>query len=280
MRKLNSQEIYTPLKEAIIQAGVVLPEDILSGIEKAKHKEEGPARSVLEHILENLVIAREKKIPLCQDTGMVILFVSTGRELQLEGEPLEALIQRAVEDAYKEGFFRKSVVEDPLKERKNTGNNLPPIIYYDSIPGDRLVIQGLLKGFGSENCSRIIMHKPTADRETVIESVVNVVKEAGGAPCPPVVLGVGMGGTMDYAARLSKKALLRNLDEHHSDPWYAELEDEILNRINATGIGSGGLGGKTTALGVKIEKYPTHIAGLPVAVSVNCWADRKLVVTL
>jgi fumarate hydratase subunit alpha len=281
MRKINTREIYQPLKEAIMQAGVVLPDDILSAIEDAKSREDKEtSRTVLCHIVENLGIARKKNIPLCQDTGMVILFVAIGQDLQLEGETLETVLHKAVEDAYSEGFFRKSIVEDPLKDRKNTGNNLPPVIYYDYLPGDRLIVQGLLKGFGSENCSRLFMLKPTDDRETVIETVVGVMTESGGAPCPPVVLGIGIGGTMDYAARLSKKALLRNLNEHHPDPWYAQLEKEIMDRINETGIGSGGLGGSTTALGVKIEKWPTHIAGLPVAVSVNCWADRKLVVTL
>jgi fumarate hydratase subunit alpha len=281
MRKLSSREVYAPLKEAIKQAGVVLPEDILTGIEKAKkHEDEGPSHAVLCHIVENLTIARKKQMPLCQDTGMVVLFVSVGQDLIMEGEPLESVLYRAVEDAYQEGFFRKSIVEDPLKDRKNTGNNLPPVIYYDCLPGDRLIVQGLLKGFGSENCSRVFMLKPTDGKEKVIDSIVSAIREVGGAPCPPVVLGVGIGGTMDYAARLSKKALLRNLDEHHPDPWYAQLEEEIKDRLNATGIGSGGLGGKTTALGVKIEKWPTHIAGLPVALSVNCWADRKLVVTL
>ncbi len=280
MRKINAREIYKPLKDAIMQAGVVLPDDILSGIEKARKAEKGPAETVLCHIVENLALARKNQIPLCQDTGMVILFVSIGQDLVFQGEPLEKVLHDAVEDAYREGFFRKSVVEDPLKDRKNTQNNLPPVIYYDCLPGDRLIVQGLLKGFGSENCSRVFMLKPTADRETVIDSITGAIREVGGAPCPPVVLGVGIGGTMDYAAKLSKKALFRNLDEYHPDPWYAELEKEITDRINSTGIGSGGLGGMTTALGVKIETYPTHIAGMPVALSVNCWADRKLVVTL
>jgi len=280
MRKLNPEELYQPLKDAIMQAGVVLPDDIITGIDRAKKEEDGPAESVLCHILENLSVARKKQIPLCQDTGMVILFVSVGQDLHLEGTPIETVLHRAVEDAYRDGYFRKSVVADPLKDRKNTGSNLPPIIYYDCLPGDRLVVQGLLKGFGSENCSRVFMLKPTEGKERVIEAVAGAIREAGGAPCPPVVLGIGIGGTMDYAAKLSKKALLRNLDDHHNDPWYAGLEQEILDRINGMGIGAGGLGGKTTALGVKIETAPTHIAGLPVALSVNCWADRKLVVTL
>ena len=280
MRKLNTKDVYKPLKNAIMQAGVILPDDILSGIEKAKKNEEGPAETVLCHIMENLSIARKKQLPLCQDTGMVILFVSIGQDLLLEGEPLEKVLFKAVEDAYEEGYFRKSVVADPLKDRENTQNNLPPVIYYDCLPGDRLVVQGLLKGFGSENCSRVFMLKPTSDSETVIQSIVDAVRESGGAPCPPVVLGIGIGGTMDYAAKLSKKALFRNLDQSHPDPWYADLEKEITKRINDSGIGAGGLGGKTTTLGVKIETYPTHIAGMPVALSINCWADRKLVVTL
>ncbi|OQY35282.1 MAG: hypothetical protein B6241_01960 [Spirochaetaceae bacterium 4572_59] len=281
MRTLKSQEVYIPLKDAIMQSGVVLPDDILLGIEKAKREEEdGPALSVLKHITDNLSIAGKKHIPLCQDTGMVILFVSIGQELIIEGDPLEKVLYRAVEDAYEKGLFRKSVVEDPLKDRKNSGNNLPPVIYYDFLPGDRLIIKGLLKGFGSENCSRVFMLKPTDGREKVIESVVSAVRDAGGAPCPPVVLGIGIGGTMDYAAKLSKKALLRKLDQHHPDPYYSDLEKEILDQVNATGIGSGGVGGKTSALGVKIEKFPTHIAGLPVAVSVNCWADRRLEISL
>lgn len=274
MKEIGVDRIAGKLKDALMKAGVELPRDVRVQLERAASEETGRARIVLNRCLENLDAAREDNMPLCQDTGMVLLFVEQGEDIRLDGRLSDAL-EKGVREAYREGYFRKSVVADPLKERRNRGDNLPPVVYVSTVAGDGLKINFLLKGFGSENCSRLHMLKPTAGREGVIQAVLSTVREAGGAPCPPIVVGVGIGGTMDMAAVLSKKALIRNLDSPHDDPWYDELEKDILDRINRTGIGGGGLGGDITALGVKIATYPTHIAGLPVAVTINCWADRK-----
>lgn len=274
MRIINAQELEEALTAGIIQAGIQLPPDIEKALDRAITLETGRASLVLSRCRENLVIAKDKKMPFCQDTGMTLLFVEQGEDCRVEGG-LHSVLNRSVERAYREGHFRKSVVSDPLKERKNSGNNLPAVIHERTVPGDRIKVGYLLKGFGSENCSRLFMLKPTEGREAVIDAVVRTISDVGGAPCPPVVLGVGIGGTMDYAARLSKEALFRDLEEKHPDPWYAELEQEMCDRVNALGIGGGGLGGDITALGVKVAAFATHIAGLPVAVSVNCWADRK-----
>lgn len=274
MRRISSDELISKLVPLIKKAGVELPKDISKALDNAIQLEEGPASSVLNRCRENLKIAKDKSIPFCQDTGMVIFFVERGEELYVEGG-LNGALNKAVEIAYKEGHFRNSVVMDPVKERINSGNNLPPVIHERTTSGQELKVSFLLKGFGSENCCRLHMLKPTEGRQGVINAVVKTMKEAGGSPCPPVVLGVGIGGTMEQAARISKEALLRDLDEPHEDPWYAELEKELTAQVNSLGIGGGGLGGSITALGVKVASYPTHIAGMPVAVSVNCWADRK-----
>jgi fumarate hydratase subunit alpha len=274
MREIKSKDISVSLKKALIKAGVTLPPDVKSALVRGARNETGRAKIVLNRCLENLAAAEEDNMPLCQDTGMVLLFCEIGEDCSLDGNLNEAL-ERGVEEAYREGYFRKSIVMDPLKDRKNSGNNLPPVIYHEIVKGDRLKINLLLKGFGSENCSRLHMMKPTTDKQGVMDAVLQTVREAGGSPCPPIVVGVGIGGTMDKAAVLSKKALMRDLDSPHEDPWYDSMEKELLNKINETGIGGGGLGGDITALGVKIATYPTHIAGMPVAVTINCWADRK-----
>jgi fumarate hydratase subunit alpha len=274
MREIKSKDISVSLKKALIKAGVTLPPDVKSALVRGARNETGRAKIVLNRCLENLAAAEEDNMPLCQDTGMVLLFCEIGEDCSLDGNLNEAL-ERGVEEAYREGYFRKSIVIDPLKDRKNSGNNLPPVIYHEIVKGDRLKINLLLKGFGSENCSRLHMMKPTTDKQGVMDAVLQTVREAGGSPCPPIVVGVGIGGTMDKAAVLSKKALMRDLDSPHEDPWYDSMEKELLNKINETGIGGGGLGGDITALGVKIATYPTHIAGMPVAVTINCWADRK-----
>lgn len=274
MREIQCSRITAAVKEALLKAGVVLPEDVKKALNDAAERETGRASLVLGRCLENIKVAEKDSIPLCQDTGMVLFFCEIGRDVRLDGD-LNLALERAVEEAYEEGYFRKSVVIDPVKDRKNSGNNLPPVIYHELVSGNQVKIRLLLKGFGSENCSRIHMLKPTCGREGVVEAVLQTIEEAGGSPCPPIVVGIGLGGTMDKAAVLSKKALCRSLDSHHDDPWYDELEKELLEKINATGIGGGGLGGVVTALGVKIETYPTHIAGLPLAVTINCWADRK-----
>ncbi|MDA3851182.1 MAG: fumarate hydratase [Spirochaetaceae bacterium] len=274
MKIIKKNQVEEALIPLIIKAGIELPSDIKDALDKAISMETGRASQVLNRCRENLIIAKDKGMPFCQDTGMVLIFVDQGEDCRVEGGITPAL-HSSVEKAYEQGFFRKSVVKDPLKDRKNTGNNLPPVIHHSMVPGDKLTIRFLLKGFGSENCSRLYMLKPTEGRQGVIDVVVRTMFETGGSPCPPVVLGVGIGGTMDYAAKLSKQALFRDLQEKHPDPWYAQLEQDMLDSVNDLGIGGGGLGGDVTALGVKIASYPTHIAGLPVAVSVNCWADRK-----
>lgn len=280
MKRIDEANIYKSLYTAILDSGVILPEDVSKKIIESRDSESGLSKTVLSNIVQNLECAKKNCMPMCQDTGMVLLFVEIGQELNLSGINLENIINRAVEDAYKDGSFRKSVVLDPLDGRLNSKNNLPAVIYYDFIAGDKLNISGVLKGFGSENCSKTFMLKPTEGRDRVIEVVLETIRSAGGSPCPPTVLGIGIGGTMDYAAKLSKKALLRELDDVNPNLYYKELEDEILREVNALNIGPGGLGGGVTSLGVKIEHYPTHIAGLPVAISVNCWADRKINVEL
>lgn len=280
MKKIDEEKIYSAVYKGVLDAGVILPEDVSRRIINSRERETGLSKTVLSRIVENLECAKKNCLPMCQDTGMVLLMVVIGRECDLTGINMDQLLNRAVEDAYRDGSFRKSVVTDPLNGRANSKNNLPAVIYYDYIDGDKLKISGVLKGFGSENCSRVFMLKPTEGRSRVIEVVKETILAAGGSPCPPTVLGIGIGGTMDYAAKLSKKALLRELDDTNPDPYYSELEDEILKEVNSLGVGPGGLGGGVTSLGVKIETYPTHIAGLPVAISVNCWADRKLKVVL
>lgn len=279
MKIIAEQDITSALKKALLEAGVVLPPDVKKALKAASENETGRAKVVISRCLENINIAEAESMPLCQDTGMVLLFCEIGQDVHIEGD-LNRALEAGIEQAYDEGYFRKSVVLDPLKDRKNSKNNLPPIIYHEIVPGEGFKVNLLLKGFGSENCSRIHMLKPTSSRDDVIQAVLKTVNEGGGSPCPPIVVGIGLGGTMDKAAVLSKKALCRDLDSHHADPWYDKLEKDLLSEINKTGIGGGGLGGDITALGVKIETYPTHIAGMPLAITINCWADRKGVVTL
>jgi len=252
-----------------------LPSDVQRAIECAEEAEPaGLGKRVLARIRENLAVSEEKRIPMCQDTGMLLMFVSLGEDIFINGS-LNNILEEAAAAAYRDGYFRKSTVTDPLKERINSGDNLPVLIHYDYHPGKDLKIGILAKGFGSENCSRTYMLNPTQGQDAVIEAVTETIQLAGGKPCPPTVVGIGIGGTLDIAARLSKQALLRSLGDSNPDPYYAALEAEILKRINSLGIGPGGLGGGTTSLGVLIETAPTHIAGLPLAVTVNCWADRK-----
>lgn len=275
---IDSSDIYEALKAGIKKTGVKLPGDVKRALENAIEMETGPAEKVLRHISLNLETAEIENLPMCQDTGMIVAFVEMGNHVEIKDAFIDDVINNAIKDAYKEAFFRKSVVADPLNGRINTKTNLPAVIHHELKKGSDLKISLMLKGFGSENCSRIAMLKPTIGREEVIETIAEIVTSAGGSPCPPSILGIGIGGTMDYAAKLSKKALLRELDDTNPDPYYADLERDIYNRVNELGIGGGGLGGVITTLGVKIEKFATHIAGLPVAVSVNCWADRKTIV--
>jgi fumarate hydratase subunit alpha len=276
---LHEQEIETAVYQAIYRATrsmcVELPPDVEDAIRDRAASEEGLGRSVLCRIIENIDTARRTRLPLCQDTGMVIGFLRRGEGFPLSDRSVRRIVSEAVAAAYRDGYFRKSVVADPLNGRANTGTNLPAVIYSEDAEGDSIEISLMAKGFGSENCSKLLMRKPTESAESICEAVAEAVRAGGASPCPPVAVGVGIGGTADSAMVLSKKALLRDLAEAHPDPFYAGLETAMLTRINALGIGPGGLGGSVTALAVKIEHSPTHIAGLPVGVSICCWADRK-----
>lgn len=276
------QDFILQLKEALIKSSIELDPSISNLIKKAKEKEEGleslnskASLVVLNSILENLEISKNTKIPMCQDTGMFDVFVDIGRENKSSIASIEKGILLACSQASEEGNFRKSVVKDPVFTRENTKTNLPPIITYNLVDGEDIRVNVLLKGFGSENCSALKMLNPTESKEGIINSVLDIVKAAGGKPCPPICVGIGIGGTMERAAYLSKRALIRDIDNKNKDIKYRELEKEILSKINKTKVGAAGFGGVTTALFVQIEQEPTHIAGLPLAVSINCWADRK-----
>ena len=273
MREISAQQITQVVKKLCIEANCYLPEDIRCRIESC-HGEEpwGQAKEILERIIENYQIAENNFQPICQDTGVACVFVKIGQDVHIQGDLAEA-INEGVRQGYAEGYLRKSVVRDPL-DRVNTGDNTPAMIYYDIVPGDKLELTVAPKGFGSENMSQIKMLKPSDGLQGVKEFVLKVVEEAGPNPCPPIVVGVGVGGTFDKAAYMAKKALMRSVDDRHPEPFWAELEQELLEKINELGIGPQGLGGKTTALSVNIEKFPTHIAALPVAVNINCHVAR------
>ncbi|AKN32935.1 fumarate hydratase [Clostridium carboxidivorans P7] len=280
MRDINVSEITSSIKKLCIDANYFLSDDVKSRIKKAKEEETWDmAKGILEKILENVDIAKNEKMPMCQDTGMACVFVELGQEVHIVGGSLEDAINEGVRQGYTEGYLRKSVVKDPL-DRVNTKDNTPAVIYYNLVPGDKLKITVAPKGFGSENMSQIKMLKPADGLDGVKEFILKAVKEAGPNPCPPIVVGVGIGGTFDKAANLAKKALIRPLAERNSNPFYENLEKELLDKVNALGIGPQGFGGKTTALAVNIETYPTHIAGLPVAVNINCHVTRHAEIEL
>ncbi len=273
MREISAERITEVVARLCISANNHLPQDVKDCIEKS-YAAEGwdQAREILERIMENYQIADREDCPVCQDTGVACVFVKMGQEVHVQGDLNEA-IHEGVRRGYRDGFLRKSVVRDPL-DRVNTGDNTPAMIYFDIVPGDVFEITVAPKGFGSENMSQIKMLKPSDGEQGVKDFVVKVVEEAGPNPCPPIVVGVGVGGTFDKAAYLAKKALMRHAGEPNPDPYYAAMEQELLERINALGIGPQGFGGKTTALAVHIEQFPTHIAGLPVAVNINCHVTR------
>lgn len=274
LREIHAADITKLVKELCINSNYYISKDVQGKIEEAAKKESWPmAKDILDKILKNIDIARNENLPACQDTGMACVFIEIGQEVHIIGGDLGNAIHEGVRQGYQEGYLRKSVVGDPL-ERINTKDNTPAVIYYDIVPGGKLGITVAPKGFGSENMSQIKMLKPSDGIEGVKEFVLEVVKEAGPNPCPPVVVGVGIGGTFDKAAYLAKKALIRPLTEKNSNPFYADLEEELLDSINKLGIGPQGFGGRTTALKVNIETYPTHIAGLPVAVNINCHVTR------
>ena len=273
MRQIEALQIEEVVSRLCIQANCYLPEDMRCRIEKFRMEENWPqAREILDRIVENYTTAAQGAQPICQDTGMACVFVKVGQEVYIHGN-LEEAIHAGVRRGYAEGYLRKSVVRDPL-DRVNTGDNTPAVIYYEIVPGNQVEITVAPKGFGSENMSRIAMLRPSDGLEGVKKFVLDTVREAGPNPCPPIVVGVGIGGTFDRAALLAKKALLRNVDVPNADSFYAALEGELLESINALGIGPQGFGGKTTALAVNIETFPTHIAGLPVAVNNNCHVTR------
>ena len=273
MRNISAEQITAVVRRLCIKANCHLTSDLKDRIVRCRECEPFPvAQGILDQIIENYHIADEHTVPVCQDTGMACVFIDVGQDVHIEGSVEEA-INEGVRQGYTDGYLRKSVVSDPL-ERINTGDNTPAMIYYQPVPGDQIKITVAPKGFGSENMSQIRMLKPSDGIEGLKDFVVKVVEDAGPNPCPPIVVGVGVGGTFDKAAFLAKKALLRPLDERHPSPFYAELEDELLARINRLGIGPQGFGGQTTALAVSILACPTHIAGLPVAVNINCHVTR------
>lgn len=276
MREIDVSAIREAVAELSMEACYVLPPDVMEGYRKARDAEESEAgKEVMDFLIENAEIAEKERMPICQDTGVAIVFLEVGQDVHFVGGDLRAAIDEGVRKGYVEGYLRKSVVSDPLFARKNTGDNTPAVVHTEIVPGDKVKISLLPKGTGSENMSALKMLTPAHGPEGVKKFVVETLDKAGSNPCPPVVVGVGVGGMMDQAALLAKKALLRPLGEPHPDPAVAKLEREILEEINATGIGPQGFGGRVTAMAVHVETYPTHIGALPVAVNVQCHAARR-----
>ncbi|MEG0962168.1 MAG: fumarate hydratase [Lachnospiraceae bacterium] len=277
IRTVSSAEITKNIKEMCIEANHYLSQDMDDALKKAADTEKAPlGKKILNQLQENLKIAGEEMIPICQDTGMAVIFMEIGQDVHIEGDLLEDAINEGVRQGYTEGFLRKSVVGDPLL-RENTKDNTPAVIHYDIVSGDKVKITLAPKGFGSENMSRVFMLKPADGIEGVKQAILTAVKDAGPNACPPMVIGVGIGGTFEKCTYLAKKALIRNINEYSSISYVKELEEEMLQKINQSGIGPGGLGGTTTALAVNINTYPTHIAGLPVAINICCHVNRHAV---
>ena len=277
MRTIHTEEIISNIRQMCIEANHMLTPDMQKALECAVTDEKSPiGQKVLGQLQDNLQIAQEDTIPICQDTGMAVVFLEIGQDVHFEGGSLTDAINEGVRQGYVDGYLRKSVVKDPLI-RENTKDNTPAVIHYDLVPGDKVKITVAPKGFGSENMSRIFMLKPADGIEGVKNAILTAVKDAGPNACPPMVVGVGIGGTFEKCALLAKKALTRPVDGRSSIPYVKELEEEMLTTINRLGIGPGGLGGSTTALAVNIDTYPTHIAGLPVAVNICCHVNRHCV---
>ena len=273
MKKIAKSLIINRVAQMCQEANFVLNDDIKKALLRAQKEESlEMGKNIFQQLIDNYQLAEKKKVPICQDTGYTVIFVELGEDVKVEGNLQEALFE-GVKKGYKEGYLRKSIVKDPFN-RENTSDNTPPVIHTEIVSGNKLKLYLMAKGGGSENMSKIKMLSPAQGQEGVIDFVVDTVRRADANPCPPVIVGVGLGGTFEKAALLSKKALLRDLDDAHSDPKTAKLEKKILNKINKLGIGPQGLGGTRTALGVKIEKYPCHIASLPAAVNINCHAAR------
>lgn len=280
MRTVNVEEISKNIKEMCIEANHFLSKDMDIAMKNAVSTEKSPlGKKILSQLQDNLKIAGEDMIPICQDTGMAVVFLEIGQDVHFEGGDLEDAVNEGIRRGYVDGYLRKSVVKDPIL-RENTKDNTPGIIHYKIVPGDQVKIKVAPKGFGSENMSRVFMLKPADGIEGVKEAVLTAVKDAGPNACPPMVVGVGIGGTFEKCALMAKEALTREVGSHSDIPYVKELEEELLERINKIGIGPGGLGGSTTALAVNVDTYPTHIAGLPVAVNICCHVNRHVIRTI
>ena len=278
MRNIEFEKIAETVEQLCIAACYELPEDVLTALEKAAQTESNPAAvKILNQLIENARIAETERIPLCQDTGLAVVFIEQGTDTAIktpQGKTLFDAVNAGVAAGYEKGFLRKSVVAEPLNNRKNTGSNTPAVIHHSIVPGDKLKISVMAKGGGCENKSQFKMFKPTADRSEIIGWIVDVVKDAGADACPPFIIGVGIGGNFELSCLMSKKALLRKLDTKHTDRFYANLEEDLLSAINSLDLGPQGLGGDTTALACLIETGPCHIASLPVAVNIECHSHR------
>ena len=274
MREIQASMITDTIERLCIEANQVLPDDIKKSIQASRSCEDGQiACGILDNIIENYEIAENEQVPICQDTGMVCVFLEIGQDVHITGGDLSEAVDEGVRRGYANGYLRKSVVKDPVR-RGNTGDNTPAMLYTEIVPGENIKITVGPKGFGSENMSAIRMFKPSAGIEGIKDFILETVETAGPNPCPPMVVGVGIGGTFDKAALLAKKALMRPVDTENEDPYYADLEKEMLEKINQLGIGPQGFGGKTTALGLNIETMPTHIAGMPCAINISCHVTR------
>jgi fumarate hydratase subunit alpha len=275
MRDIDCKQITETISSLFQEGCLYLPEDVLAALKQARDKEESPvAKDVLDKIIENTEVSKREKIPLCQDTGAAVVMLELGQEVHIKGGNLDDCINEGVRQGYDKGYLRKSMVRQPFSARVNTKDNTPAIVHTDIVPGDKLKISVLPKGGGSENCSRLTVMPPAKGRQGIIDFVVNLVEESGSNPCPPIIIGLGIGGTTDKTMAMAKKALLRKVGEPNPDPEVAELEKEILKRVNNLGIGPMGYGGRTTALAVHAEVFPAHIASMPVAVNIQCWCSR------
>lgn len=274
MREIQASQITETVQRLCIEANTLLPEDMKQAIQNLRACEDGEiARGVLDNIIENYQIAEKEGVPICQDTGMACVFLEIGQDVHISGGDLTEAVDEGVRRGYEKGYLRKSVVKDPIR-RGNTGDNTPAMLYTEIVPGDKIKITVGPKGFGSENMSAIRMFKPSAGLQGIKNFILETVEKAGPNPCPPMVVGVGIGGTFDKAALLAKKALMRPVDSENPDPYYGDLEKEMLQKINELGIGPQGFGGRTTAVGLNIETMPTHIAGMPCAINISCHVTR------
>jgi len=275
MREIQVSEITETVARLCLEANYYLPDDVLDALKKARQQEEAPrAIKVLDMILQNSEIAQEKQIALCQDTGTTVLFLDLGQDIHIVGGNLTEALAEGVRQGYKTGFLRNSMVRQPFSARINTGDNSPPIVHTDIVPGDHLKITILPKGGGCENMSRLAILRPAEGKDAVIDFALRTIEESGGNPCPPLIVGVGIGGTAEHVMYLAKKSLLRKVGEHNPDPEVAALEEELLERVNASGIGPQAWGGRSTALAVNVETHPTHITSLPVGVNLQCHSAR------